>query len=373
MMTSEAFFRAYLQDYQPFKSYWNYEDGCLLLGCERMYEATGVTYYAEFLLDYLSQRVQADGTIPSYLTKQHCLDSFNCGKVLFFAERLTGDPRYRKAAKWQAEQLSAHPRTESGLCWHKDIYPQQVWIDGMYMAAPFFAEYARHTQENGIYDELRHWFCYAEAHLYDAQTGLYHHAVDETRTQAWADPETGCSKAHWLRGEGWYLMALCDTLALLPVSQGDFAKELTEALSRACERLVAYRMPKDGLLCQVPDKPALSGNYTETSGSLMAAYAFLLGTELHVLPQRFKQIGHDMLDAVKSTKLRQGKLTDICSAAGLGGATNRDGSAEYYLSEPVVSDDPKGVGVLMMTEAARMRGIRQSLMQQTAASLRNAE
>ncbi len=360
MMTLTSYFDAYLSDFQPFKPYWNYEDGCLLLGCARLYEATGNSRYAEFVLDYLSQRVTAEGEIPSYLTAQHCLDSFNCGKLLFFAERLTADSRYRKAAAWQAAQLRAHPRTESGLCWHKEIYPQQVWIDGIYMAAPFLAEYALKTNDSGIFDEIRRWFRYAETHLYDSAAGLYRHAVDEARTQPWADPETGCSPAFWLRGEGWYLMALSDTLALLPASQEDFRAELSAALSRAAAHLLPYRAEQDGLFYQVIDMPELRGNYTETSGSLMTAYAFLTGAERGVLPPAYRQTGLEMLDAVTRTKFIGGHLTDICSSAGLGGAANRDGSPAYYLSEPAVSDDPKGVGVLMLTLAAAEKKARSS-------------
>ena len=362
MTMTDRFFRDYLKSYQPFKSYWNYEDGCLLLGCQRMYEATGASVYAEFVLAYLSQRVNADGSIPSYLIAQHCLDSFNCGKSLFFAARMTNDPRYRKAIRWQASQLAAHPRTGSGLCWHKEIYPQQVWIDGVYMTAPFFAEYAAMLHDDSIYPELRHWFTYVRTQLRDAENGLYYHAVDETKTQNWADPETGRSKVHWLRGEGWHLMALCDTLALLPASQAAFAEELSTELREAAAHLMPYRTG-DGLFCQVIDKPELEGNYTETSGSLMAAYAFLRGAELGALEPEYRQTGAEILRAVETEKLHGGALTDICSSAGLGGHPNRDGSIAYYLSEPTVANDPKGVGMMMMAEAARLRSFQK--MQQT--------
>lgn len=353
MTETERFFTHYLTKYQPYKAYWNYEDGCLLLGCQRMYEATGAAQYADFVLDYLSQRVTAEGEIPSYLTAQHCLDSFHCSRALFFAEKLTGDMKYRRAAAWQASQLSAHPRTGSGLCWHKEIYPQQVWIDGIYMAAPFLAEYARNTHNSALFDEMRRWFRYAEAHLRDADTGLYHHAVDENRTQIWADPVTGCSKTHWLRAEGWYLLALADTYSVLPASQADFAAELAGALRTAADALLPYRAA-DGLLYQVIDRPQLAGNYTETSGSLMAAYAFLRGAAAGMLPADCAAVGQEMLAAVLAHKLVNGHLTDICVSAGLGGANQRDGSAEYYLSEPRVSDDPKGVGLWMQTAAAAL-------------------
>lgn len=355
---TEPFFSEYLQNYQPFKSYWNYEDGCVLLGCVRMFEATGAAIYADFVLDYLSKRVSREGVIANYLLEQHNLDSFNSGKALFFAERLTGEERYRKAIRWQAARIAEHPRTGSGMIWHKGIYPQQVWIDGVYMAAPFYAEYAIRTGEMRVFREIALWFHFLYQNLRDPETGLYYHALDEARQQPWADPETGLSASHWLRGEGWYLMALSDTAALLPESETDLREQLGRMLHEAVDALLQYR-EEDGLFLQVIDRPELAGNYTETSGSLMAACAMMRGTEAGILPEEYFGAGAEILDAVKREKLRTTKngtqLCDICSAAGLG--TGRDGSPEYYFSEPRVSNDPKGVGGLMLAEAAARTGM----------------
>ncbi len=355
---TKQYFQRFLAQYRPFKSYWNYEDGCVLTGCRQMYAATGETLYADFVLDYLTMRVKPDGTIPSYLTGKHCLDSFNSGRSLFFAKELTHDPRYEKAIRWQASQITAHPRTESGMPWHKGIYPQQVWIDGVYMTAPFFAEYAAQCGDVRICEEIGRWFTYLEKHLRDAKTGLYYHALDESRTQRWANPDTGLSQSFWLRGEGWFLMALCDTAAVLPPEQEQLRNHLGAILRDAVSALLLYRRP-DGLLCQVIDRPSLAENYTETSGNLMTAYALMRGAELRMLPDDCFETGLAMLETVKREKLCETAsgtvLCGICRSAGLGGAEGRDGSTAYYLSEPVVSDDPKGVGVLMMAEAVRLR------------------
>ena len=353
---TERFFHAYLSGHKPFKNYWNYEDGCLLLGCKRMFEATGRAEYAEFVLRYLSQRVEPDGVIPSYLTDAYSLDSFNCGKTLFFAAELTGEERYRKAADRLAEQIRSHPRTPSGCCWHKRIYPDQVWIDGIYMAAPFFAEYAAVTGDDRMLPEIEHWFDVAEAHLRDPESGLYYHALDEARVQAWADPKTGLSPSHWLRAEGWYLMALYDTAALLPEQCTALRGKLHDALRNACEALLPYRT-ENGLYLQVIDRKDVPENYEETSGSLMAAYAMIQGASAGILDADFYQAGVTTLDAVLTRHLVKtpsgSSLTGICSAAGLGGIPHRDGTCAYYLSEPVTADDPKGVGALMLTEAAK--------------------
>lgn len=358
---TERFFQEYLRSYRPFKTYWNYEDGCVLLGCIRMFEATGAAHYAEFVLDYLSQRVAADGTITNYLVEQHNLDSFHCSKALFFAERFTGEERYRRAIHWQAAQLSKHPRTPSGMIWHKGIYPQQVWIDGVYMAAPFYAEYAVRSGRTEIFREIGRWFRFLYQNLRNPDTGLYYHALDETKQQAWADPQTGLSASHWLRGEGWFLMALADTVALLPDSEHALRGELGEMLSEALKAIFVYQ-EENGLFCQVIDRPDLPKNYTETSGSLMAAYAMMQGAALQVLPEEAFAAGASVLDAVVQEKLHRTaegfRLCDICSAAGLGGVPLRDGSPAYYLSEPRALNDPKGVGVLMMANAVRACALR---------------
>lgn len=354
----ESYIRQYLTDYRPFKPYWNYEDGCVLLGAQRLYEATGDRFYAQCVLDYLEQRVQPDGSIPCYPAARHSLDSFLCSRALYFAYALTGDIRYRRAVTWQAAQLAEHPRTPSGLYWHKQIYPEQVWIDGTFMLIPFFAEYAVFSGDESVYAEIGRWFAGVRQMLYVPETGLYVHAADESRTQAWADPETGRSGAHWLRGESWLLMALTDTLALLPEQAPALRLQLRTQLAEAVGGLMQYRRP-DGLLLQVINRADLAGNYPETSGNLMTACALLRAAANGDLPKGFLPLetGLRMLEAVKANALTESEnsvtLGGICASAGLGGTPFRDGSPAYYLSEPAVAGDPKGVGALMMAEAAK--------------------
>ncbi|MBR6761826.1 MAG: glycoside hydrolase family 88 protein [Oscillospiraceae bacterium] len=354
----DMLFRSYLEQYQPYKSYWNYEDGCVLTACQRLYEASGEAYYADFVLQYLSQRVKEDGSIPSYLTEQFCLDSYNCSKALFFALRLTQDPRYARALDWQMEQYRLHPRTENGFCWHKGMYPHQIWLDGLYMLLPFLAEYAAWKPLPDLYAEISESFAFVHQHLRIPHTGLYRHGWDATRTQHWAEPQSGLSASHWLRGEGWLLMALTDTVALLPPSEHSLLETLSSMLQEAVNALLQYRT-KNGLFYQVIDQDGVEGNYTETSGNAMIAYAMLKGGVLGILPQSTMLLGKQILDSLCSQKLmRQGErlvLTDICACAGLGGAANRDGSCAYYLSEPRVQNDPKGIAALIMSYAALLQ------------------
>ena len=352
---TEDFIHQYLKQYRPFKPYWNYEDGCILLGCEALYRAAGDPCCAEFILQYLSPRISADGEIADYPAALCSLDSFNASKALFFAWEQTGETRFRLAIDRQAEQLRKHPRTESGLCWHKGIYPHQVWLDGSFMAAPFLAAYAKLTGHTAIYPELLQYFRYLREVLRDPETGLYFHGVDESRTQEWADPQTGRSSAFWLRGLGWLLAALTDTADLLPDQQTAMRKELSDMLKEAVTALLRYQA-QDGLFYQVIDRADAPGNYTETSGSLMAAYSMLRGAGTGLLPASFCGRGLAVLNAVKAEKLRKTEngteLTDICASAGLGGEPYRSGNCAYYLSEPVVANDPKGIGFLMCAEAA---------------------
>lgn len=357
---SEYFFHSYLADYRPFKSYWNYEDGCVLTGCRRLYEATGDETYAAFVMSYLSRRVAEDGSLPSYLTENHCLDSFNCSKALFFADAAEPQSKYGRALQWQYAQLQAHPRTKSGLFWHKQMYPQQVWLDGLYMLLPFLAEYALWSPQDApaLREEIRKAFSFVYDKLRVPQTGLYRHGIDEAGVQAWADADTGVSASHWLRGEGWLLMALVDVIALLPDRQQTLAQALIAMLHEAVTALLPY-LGKEGMFYQVIDRPDAPENYTEASGNAMIAYTMLRGAAMGVLPEEYGTIGEAVLSAVCRHKLTGEenalRLRDICACAGLGGATCRDGSCAYYCGEPRVENDPKGVGALMMACAASVQ------------------
>lgn len=223
------------------------------------------------------------------------------------------------------------------------------------MAAPFFTAYADMTGDESMFSEVQHCYRYIRKHLRDSETGLYRHGLDESKMQAWADKETGCSAAFWLRGMGWLLAALTDTAVLQPEKQANMKKELTDMLKEAVAALLRYQA-EDGLFYQVIDCPDAAGNYTETSGSLMAAYSMIRGAGTGLLDAPFYEIGCSILGNVKSQKMWDTEegimLTDICASAGLGGTPYRDGSCAYYLSEPVAENDPKGIGFLMRAEAA---------------------
>ena len=358
---TDKYTRQYLEKYQAYQTYWNYEDGALLVGCQRMFEATGDPFYRDYILNYVKSRVEPDGRIPSYQTDKDCLDDLNCGRLLFFALDQTGDERYLRALEYHMKRLHAHPRCKCGSFWHKDIYPNQIWLDGLYMAEPLYMEYE--TRFNGMenYDDILTQFRNVRKYLYNPEKGLYYHGFDEARIQPWADKETGCSQNFWSRAEGWWLIALTDTLEVMNSQIYAQYKELQEIFAEAVQGLLRWREPSDGLFHLVIDRADVPENYTEASGSVMAAAAIMKGVRLGVLPEEYKQTGRELFEQVCEKKLRPGedgviRLQDICHVGGLGPGNKRDGSVAYYLSEPISADDAKGVGPFMMAYAEYLRG-----------------
>ena len=357
----DAFVDQYLKGYQPYKRYWNYEDGCVLKGCADLYRAAGDGRCRRFVLDYLSEFVRPDGSIPNFPMDGYNIDSINCGKALFFGLDETGDERYRRAADFHAARLEGHPRCACGNFWHKEIYPDQIWLDGLYMAQPFRVEYdmrfGGRTQARDVAEQFRN----VRKYLYVPEKGLYVHACDMAKRQPWADGETGKSPNFWLRSMGWYLMALADCLELMDQQLYEHWRALRDLFVEAIEGIVRWRDAKTGLYFQVIDRADVEGNYLETSGSAMVIYALLKGVRLGVLDgERYLEDARRAFESLTALKLRRDDeghwhLFDICKVAGLGPGEKRDGSVAYYLSEPRVADDAKGVGPWMMALAEYRR------------------
>ena len=355
MDLNTAFFAQYLDSYTPYKKSWNYEDSCVLVGAIDLYEATKDALYRDFVLGYLSRFVKEDGSIPNFDLKAYSIDNVAPGRALFFALDQTGDGRYEAAVRFHEQRLTTHPRTAAGNFWHKEIYPKQVWLDGLYMAQPFRALYAARYADAAVADDIVLQFRNVRTLLYDDQTGLYFHACDTAKAQFWADPATGCSKNFWLRSMGWYLMALIDAADFLGDKFASQRAVLLGLFREAIDGILRWQDKKTGLYYQVIDRPEEPGNYLETSGSAMVLYSLLKGVRLGALDSALKDGALAALQNLESLQLKKDAgglwhLGGICKVAGLGPASNpaRDGSVRYYLSEPVVEDDAKGVGPYMM-------------------------
>ena len=354
-MDIHAFLKDYLAAYTPYKKYWNYEDGCVLIGCIDIYKATGMPVYKDFVMNYLSTYVAEDGSIPNYEMRQYNIDSINCGKALFFALDETGEERYRKAIEFHMQRLREHPRCQSGNFWHKEIYPNQIWLDGLYMAQPFYMAYEKAFDKYSNVQDITSQFKNVRRFLYNEEKGLSYHAFDEARIQPWANKETGLSANFWLRSMGWYLMAMIDCIDLSNKQLFEHYKALVDQFRESISGILQYQDPATGMFYQVIDHAEVEGNYLETSGSSMIAYALLKGVRIGVLnPEKYLALGLKTFEGIENQKIHQDAdgqthLGGICAVAGL--SDKRDGSVAYYLSEPIVDDDSKGVGPFMMAFA----------------------
>ncbi len=334
---------------------WTYEQGVVLLGIAHVWKSTGDRKYFDYIRQTLDHYVADDGTIRTYRVEEFNLDNILLGRMVLLLYRETKEDKYRKAADLLREQLKRHPRTSEGGFWHKQIYPSQMWLDGLFMAEPFYAEYAKMFHEDAAFDDIAKQFILIERHTRDEKTGLLYHGWDESRKQRWSNPTTGRSPNFWGRAMGWYAMALVETLDYFPRTHPKRA-ELIAILKRLASAVAKYQDKKAGLWYQVVDKPEGKGNYFESSAAAMFVYALAKGVHQKYLPASYQRIAEKGYRAMLSqfVETKPNGLIDYkgtVSVAGLGGNPYRDGSYEYYLSERVVTNDPKGYGAFIMAAA----------------------
>lgn len=332
---------------------WNYIDGCMITACLSLYQTTGKQKFLDFSREFLDYFVKPGGVIETYDPEEYNLDNVNQGKNLFTLYDITGDQKYRDAIDTIYTQISHHPRTKEGNFWHKLIYPYQVWLDGTYMAQPFYIDYeTRFNNMCGCLDSYQQ-FMNIRKYMRDPKTGLYYHGYDESREMYWADPKTGCSANFWLRAMGWFLVAMVDVLERMDDRLYAEYRDIMDMLKETIEAMLPWQDEESGMFWQVIDHPGIQGNYLESSGTVLFAYAVLKGVRLGFLPKRFAKYGEKAFYGTCEKYLGIGEngnlqISGICLVAGLGGKDHRDGSLEYYFSEPVVENDAKGVGPLIL-------------------------
>ena len=339
---------------------WNYIDGCMITGILERYEITGEARFLDFADRFMSGFVQEDGLIRTYDPAEYSLDNVNPAKNLFTLYDLTGKEKYRKALELVRSQLSTMPRTPEGNFWHKLIYPNQVWLDGIYMALPFYMEYEKRFDAQKDCEDICRQIANVEIRMRDPKTGLYYHGYDASRKMYWADPDTGCSPNFWLRAEGWFILGLVDVLEIMKdLPMGAERVHLQHMLLDLAKALSKYQDPS-GLWYQLIALPELAGNYLETSGTALISAALLKAVRLGFLPESFRAVGEKAFYGIVDHRLTKNAdgtpcVTGICLVGGLGGEQHRDGSAAYYLSEPVVQNDAKGVGPLLLAYTEMLR------------------
>ncbi len=331
---------------------WNYTQGLIAQSMMEVYAATGNRAFYDYGRSYADKMIDEEGNILGYKPQEYNIDRLNSGKFLFGLYEETRDERYKKALFHLREQLKTHPRTSEGGFWHKQIYTHQMWLDGLYMGAPFYARFARDFGEPEAFNDIIDQFSIIHRHTYDASSGLNYHGWDESREQKWADPETGCSPHFWGRAMGWYAMALVDVLDYIPAGHPRRG-EILAILKQVAAGVARHQDKKSGLWFQVMDLGSREGNYPEATASSMFTYALLKGVRKGYLPKKYRNTAIRGYNGIVSDLIRDNgdgtiSLTRCCSVAGLGGKPYRDGSYAYYIGEPVRDNDPKGVGPFIL-------------------------
>jgi unsaturated rhamnogalacturonyl hydrolase len=331
---------------------WHYELGTMLVGFKHLYEATGDQRYFDFIESNIGAFVGEGGAIRTYTIEEYNLDQVNSGKLLFMLYERTGDERYRMAADTLRRQLAQHPRTEEGGFWHKLVYPHQMWLDGIYMASPFYAQYGKVFGEPGAFDDVARQITLLTRHTRDPRTGLFYHAWDESRSMFWADSLTGLSENFWARAIGWFAMAMVDVLDFMPADHDD-RQEIIRIFQGLADGIAGVQDPVTGTWYQVPDMPGRARNFNEASASAMFVYALAKGVRLGYLGSEFAHVAQRGYQGILDNFIEVDEnglvnMHRIVSVGGLGGRQMRDGSFEYYMSEPIVSNDYKGVGPFIM-------------------------
>ena len=333
---------------------WNYCHGLELEAIYDVYRKSGDKKYYNYALSYADTVINSDGTIKSYKLEEYNIDRLNSGKMLFPIYAETKDEKYRLAMSLLKSQMDTHPRISNGGFWHKKIYPNQVWLDGLYMAGPFLAEYGATFNTPELFDEVALQLTTAYEDLLDEKTGLLYHGWDESRQQRWADPVTGKSPNFWSRSIGWYMMALVDALDFIPADHPK-RNDIITILNNISTSVEKFRDPASGMWYQVTDQGTRQGNYLESSGSAMFIYTWVKGAQKGYLPNGFLEKGQQAYEQFIKQFLKNNEdgtisITNACSVAGLGGEKNyRDGSFEYYISEPKRDNDPKVVAPFIWT------------------------
>ena len=334
------------------ESQWEYTYGLVMKAVIEVWNTTGEDRFLNYVKAYYDRFIDKEGKISTYRLDEYNIDRINPGKPLFALYRIFGDEKYRRAIQALRDQMKTHPRTSEGGFWHKKIYPLQMWLDGLYMACPFLAEYAGTFDEPVLFNDVANQILLMEKHAREEKTGLLHHGWDESRQQRWADPESGVSSQFWGRAMGWYAMALVDVLDFFPVSHPR-RQEIVDVLNRLATAVTAVQDKETGLWYQVLDQGTRKGNYRESSASCMFVYALAKSVRKGYIHPAFNAIAQKGYQGILDRFIevdRAGRVNihDACAVAGLGGKPYRDGSYDYYINEKKSSNDPKALGPFIL-------------------------
>jgi len=332
---------------------WAYVPGLIGKAMIELWKETGERKYYEYARAYVDTIIDEEGVIHGkFEIDQFNIDNINSGKILFDFYHETKNEKYKKAIYTLRRQIEWMPRTTEGGFWHKRIYPWQMWLDGIYMASPFYAEFIGEFGDEANYDDVAKQIILIDEKTYDPAAGLHYHGWDESKIQRWSDPETGLSPNYWSRAVGWYAMALVDVLDYFPENHPERDKIL-EILVRVVDGVLKYQDEESGLWCQVLDQAGREGNYLEASGSSMFVYTIAKAVKQGYLDKSYFKFAKNGYDGILEHLIRVDdngmvNLTQCSTSAGLGGNPYRDGSYEYYISEEIAENDGKSVGPFIL-------------------------
>jgi unsaturated rhamnogalacturonyl hydrolase len=338
---------------------WSYDQGIVLQGLQSVWQQSAQNEYFGYIQKSMDRYVGTDGSIRTYKANDYTLDNILSGRSLLFLQQVLGTEKYYKAASLLRRQLNEQPKTPEGGFWHKKRYPNQMWLDGLYMAEPFYAEYASVYHEDTDFDQIADQFIWMEQHARDNKTGLLYHAWDQSKKERWANPQTGLSASLWARADGWYAMALVDVLPYLPVNHPKRAA-LVAILNRLAVAIQSSQDKDSGLWYQVLDKGGKNGNYLEASASSMFVYTLAKGAREGYLPQKYLSVAQKAYDGIIKNFIEtdadgQISIKGTVGGVGVGGEPYRDGSYEYYIGVKTVVNETKGVGAFMLASVEMER------------------
>ena len=311
--------------------------------------------YEKYMKDYMDFFINEKGEIFNYSYCDFNLDKINPGNNLIILYQRTGAQKYKTAFDQLTVQLENQKHNPDGGFWHKAIYPNQMWLDGLYMSSPYMARYAAAFNEPKWFDEVVRQVTLLEQHTRDPESGLLYHAYDASRGMKWSDDVTGCYPPSWGRAMGWYLMAMVDALDFFPEDHPG-RKAIIQILQRTSEALLKVKDKEKDLWYQVLDMGGEPGNYLEASASCMFTYAFAKGAHMGYLDESYLKVAESAFDAIleEFISVEENGLVTIdhgCFAAGLGGLEYRSGSYEYYITERKGKNDSKSVGPFILAAA----------------------
>lgn len=327
---------------------WNYTQGLISYAFLELWKQHKIAECYPYARAYADKFIDDQGKIATYKMEEYNLDKLNSGKILFTLYEITGEKKYKSALDTLRMQLKTHPRTSDGGFWHKKIYPSQMWLDGIYMASPFLAQYAKVFNEPAGFDDVVLQLLLIQKHTFDPTTGLNFHGWDESKQQQWANPKTGCSPHIWGRAQGWYFMGMLDILDFLPKDHPQ-RPYIVSTVQNLAKSLLKVQDASTGLWYQILDQGNREGNYLESSCSSMFVYSLLKAVRNGYIEAKYLIAAKKGFEGINKHFIRENadstiSITKACAVAGLGGDPYRDGSFAYYINEKIRDDDPKAVG-----------------------------